>query len=75
MNFLSGNALSIVQLVISILLIVVILMQGRGSGLGSAFGGAGVTYQTKRGFEKWLYYATIVLVIIFIGTAIANLLI
>lgn len=60
--------------IVSILLIIVILMQGRGSGLGSAFGGTGVTYQTKRGFEKWLYYATIVLAILFLGLALANIL-
>jgi len=75
MKFLTGQILSIVQLIVSVLLIITILLQGRGSGLGSAFGGTGVTYQTKRGFEKWLYYATIVLIIFFIGIAIANLLI
>lgn len=62
-------------LIVSVLLIIAVLLQGRGSGLGSAFGGTGVTYQTKRGFEKWLYYATIVLVILFFGIALANILI
>ena len=55
-------------------MIIVILLQGRGSGLGAAFGGGGVTYSTKRGAEKWLYYSTIVLVILFFGIALASIL-
>jgi protein translocase SecG subunit len=46
---------------------VAILLQNRGTGLGSAFGGTGGgVYLTKRGLEKKLFVATIVLAIIFI---------
>lgn len=67
--------LQIAQIIISILLIIVILLQNRGTGLGSAFGGTGGgVYLTKRGLEKKLFIATIVLAILFFGASLANLL-
>jgi preprotein translocase subunit SecG len=45
---------------------VAILMQNRGAGLGGVFGGTGGVYLTKRGLEKKLFIATIVLAVIFI---------
>jgi preprotein translocase subunit SecG len=67
--------LQIVQIIISILLIIVILLQNRGTGLGSAFGGTGGgVYLTKRGLEKKLFIATIVLAVLFFGASLANLL-
>ena len=63
-----------VQVIISVLLVSAILLQQRGTGLGAAFGGEGNVYHTKRGFEKTLYRATIVLAILFFGTAILQLL-
>lgn len=66
-----------IQAVISALLIVSILLQNRGTGLGETFGGGdiggGNSYQTKRGFDKFLFRATIVLAIAFIGIAVFNL--
>lgn len=63
----------IAQFVISLLLVVAILLQNRGAGLGGIFGGEGNVYRTKRGVEKGLYIATIVLAIAFLGLAIWNL--
>jgi len=60
------NILNIIQIIISILMIIAILMQNRGSGLGSAFGGEGNVYSTKRGAEKTIFTATIVLVVLFL---------
>ena len=57
--------LNIAQLIIAVLLVVVILLQNRGAGLSGIFGGAGNVYATKRGFEKKLFYATIVLAALF----------
>jgi preprotein translocase subunit SecG len=57
--------IKIAQIVVAILLMVAILLQNRGGGLGSVFGGGGGVYLTKRGLEKKLYIATIVLAIIF----------
>lgn len=65
----------IIQIVVSILLIVSILMQNRGSGLGGVFGGSGDVYRTKRGAEKILFVATIILIIIFVVLAFWGLLI
>ena len=67
------NILYIIQIVISILLIVVILMQQKGSGLGSAFGGDSAVYRTKRGAEKFIFRLTIILAVLFLATALANL--
>lgn len=49
------------QILISIALTAVVLMQGKGGGLGSIFGGSGDIYKTRRGLEKTLLQVTIVL--------------
>jgi preprotein translocase subunit SecG len=64
--------LSIIQVIISIILIVVILIQQKGTGLGAAFGGEGNVYRTKRGLEKSLHILTIILAIVFMATSLAN---
>lgn len=58
--------IKIAQIVVAILLMAAILMQNRGAGLGGVFGGSGGVYLTKRGLEKKLFIATIVLAVIFI---------
>ncbi|MEK7174990.1 MAG: preprotein translocase subunit SecG [Patescibacteria group bacterium] len=62
-----------VQIILGILLGAVILLQRQGSGLSGAFGGEGEFHHTKRGAEKFLFVATIVLAVLFFGTAIANI--
>jgi len=59
------------QLTISILLITAILLQNRGSGLSSAFGGGGEGFHTKRGLEKFLFNTTVVLGVLFILNSLA----
>lgn len=66
--------LKITQLIVAVLLIVVILLQNRGTGVSGLFGGGGNVYVTKRGFEKKLFTATIVLSIIFFSISLAALL-
>ncbi len=63
------------QIILSILLIGAVLLQQSEAGLGSAFGGdqSGQAFRTKRGLEKWMFIATIVLAILFGATAIAAL--
>lgn len=58
--------IKIIQIIVAVLLIASILMQSRGAGLGGIFGGSGGVYLTKRGLEKKLFIATIVLAAIFI---------
>lgn len=62
--------ITIVQSIIGILLVISILLQNRGSGLGMAFGGEGNVYLTKRGVEKKLFQFTIFLSIAFLGISL-----
>lgn len=66
--------LDIIQLISAVLLVVVILLQNRGTGLGAAFGGDGNVYRTKRGLEKTLSIATIIIAVVFLATALINVL-
>ena len=68
--------LNIAQITISILLIIAILLQNKGAGLSDTFGGGGgggETYHSKRGFEKFLSQATVILAIAFLALAVYSL--
>lgn len=67
------NYIQIAQLVVSVLLVISILLQNRGSGLGGIFGGEGNIYRTKRGVEKVLFIGSIILAVAFFGLALWNL--
>ena len=60
-------AIRVVQIILSIAVIVFILLQARGAGLGSVFGGssAGTVFKTRRGVEKLIFNLTIVFVVLF----------
>jgi preprotein translocase subunit SecG len=60
--------LNLFQIIISVVLIVIILLQVKGSGFGAALGGmsGGSVYRTKRGLERTLFQATIILTMVFI---------
>jgi preprotein translocase subunit SecG len=64
---------SVAQIVLSIALILAILFQVRGGGLGGIFGQASTVFRTKRGVEKTLFQLTIVLVVLFIIISIVML--
>jgi preprotein translocase subunit SecG len=66
--------LGIIQIVLAVLMVIAILLQQRGTGLSSAFGGEGNVYRTKRGAEKIIFIATIILAIGFLITALLNVL-
>lgn len=70
------NIISISQLIISVIIIVLVLLQERGSGMGESFGGSegGGFSQQRRGLEKTIFYATIIALVIFGGVSLANLL-
>lgn len=61
------------QLVVSVLLILGILVQNRSSGLSSTFGGSGTIHVKKRGAEKVIFQATIVLAVLFVASSILAL--
>lgn len=63
------------QIIISIVLIVLIMLQERGGGSSSLFGGGGgAAYQTRRGLEKGVFWATIVATVLFVALALIKLL-
>ena len=64
---------SVAQIVLSIALILAILFQVRGGGLGGIFGQASTVFRTKRGVEKTLFRFNIVLVVLFIIISIVML--
>jgi len=64
---------NIIQLILAILLSVAILLQQKGAGLSGVFGGSSNVYSTKRGFDKVLHYATIVMAVIFFGLSLVRL--
>ena len=65
--------LDILQIVIALLLIIAVSFQSRGGGLSSVFGGGGASFQTKRGAEKTIFIATIVLSILFFVVSLAHI--
>ena len=62
--------LAIGQIVVSIGLMAAILLQARGAGLSSAFGGDSSVYRSRRGIEKTLYRFTIALGVLFVAFSI-----
>lgn len=71
------DALQVVQILTSIALIAVIILQAQGQGLGGLFGGAdsmGIS-KTRRGLEKTLFQITVGLSVAFLGNAVIQLLI
>ena len=65
--------LNIAQLVLAIAVVLVVLLQVRGGGIGGIFGQADTVYRTKRGVEKTLFQLTIALVVMFITVSIITL--
>lgn len=66
--------LTILQILVSIALVGLILLQERSAGLSGIFGGeSGGVYQTRRGWEKVIFYGTIVLAAVFAALAIIKL--
>ncbi|MEK7644657.1 MAG: preprotein translocase subunit SecG [Patescibacteria group bacterium] len=66
-----GKILALTQLLLAVLLIVAILLQQKGAGLGSAFGGSGSIYTTRRGVDKLLFQITIVISALFFAVSLA----
>ncbi len=69
------NLLTIAEIVVSVVLIGLVLIQERSSGAGGIFGGGGgeSSFQTRRGVEKMVYWGTVVAAILFALLAILNL--
>ncbi len=64
---------NILQIILASLLIVTILLQQKGSGLGGVLGGSSNVYTTRRGVDKILHFTTIFLAIIFFSSSLSRL--
>ena len=69
----SSPIFKFLNIIVMVLLIITIALQNKSSGLSNVFGGAGNIVQTRRGFEKWLFYATIILGMLFMAINVAFL--
>lgn len=70
-----NDVLRVVIVLTGAIMVLFILLQARGATLGAGFGSSGELYTTRRGLDKSLYEATIVLATIFILAILAGLLI
>jgi len=68
-----SQLLAYFQIILALMLTAAVLVQQKGSGLSSAFGGTGMEYSTKRGAEKFFFYATIVLAVLFFAVSIVRI--
>ena len=64
---------NVAQIIVSVVLIAVLLLQVRGGGLGGIFGQPDSTFRTRRGIEKTLFQFTIALVVLFVILSIVSL--
>ncbi|MBM3205669.1 preprotein translocase subunit SecG [Candidatus Shapirobacteria bacterium] len=62
-----------IQALIAILLIAAILIQAKGAGLGEAWGGFSELFSSRRGVEKIIFNATVILAVLFLLSSILSL--
>ncbi len=67
------TALFVIYIINAISVVLLILAQGRGGGLGSAWGGSTEAFSTRRGVERVTFMATIIAVALFLVLSIVNL--
>jgi len=64
--------LIIAQIIISVVITILILLQAQGTGLGTSWSGGGETYHTRKGVEKIVFHLTIFFIALFIVTSLAS---
>jgi preprotein translocase subunit SecG len=68
-----GTAINLVMVIVSVVLMLVILLQTKGSSFSGAFGGdTGSIYRTRRGVEKTLFQFTIGVAVVFVILAVVS---
>lgn len=67
------NILLVTNIVSAILIVVLIMVQGKGAGLGNAWGGGGEFFQTRRGVEKLTLRLTSLLIVVFFVLSVIGL--
>ena len=68
-----GSILQVAMIGSAVLMMLAILLQQRGASLGAGFGGSSELYTTRRGFDKNLFEATVVLAVVFILSILIGL--
>ncbi len=63
------------QIIISVIVVILILLQSEGTGLGTVFGGSGTFYRSRRGVEKLFLYLTIILLVLFFALSVTQVVI
>jgi len=63
------------QIVVSVILIILVAIQQRGTALGAGFGGSGEVYSTRRGAQKKIFYATIACTALFLTLGVLSIII
>ena len=71
----TSQVLYYLQIITSVLLIILIAIQQRGTALGACFGGGGEVYTSRRGAQKNIYYATIAAATVFLVLGVIYLLV
>ena len=66
------NLLITAQIITSLALIILILIQAKGVGLGRAWGGGGEFYKSRRGVEKVIFNLTVIISILFLASSVAS---
>ena len=69
-----ATILQVVTLISGLLSVLFILLQARGASLGAGFGSSGELFTTRRGVDRSLFEATIVMVVVFVLSILINLL-
>jgi len=67
------NFLLVLNIILSVVIVGLILIQGKGAGLGSAWGGGGEMFSTRRGVEKAILYITVLAIFLFLLVSGFNL--
>jgi preprotein translocase subunit SecG len=73
MNFVT--TLNLAQILVSVALAAVLLLQAKGSGFGAGLGGSTSMFRTRRGIEKTLFQLTIVLAVLFVVISLGSVLV
>ena len=60
------NLLQVAQIVIAVAVAASILLQARGTGLSSTFGGESTAYRSRRGLERTLFRLTVILIAVYV---------
>ncbi len=65
---------NILTIISAVLIIIMVLLQSQGTNLSTTFGGEGNSYRSKRGAEKLIFNATILLAVVFVLSVVLSLL-